>query len=157
MQVTIVIDEDMVQAAVTSAIQPVLARLDRLESKLDAFVSYEVEADFQEEVQMGIATDKIEQALDEAREQRTVLDSLTVWAQGQKDALQAVRDDLSTAIERGVTEADLASLDEVIASIDNNTAVASAVMENTPEGGGEPTPEPTDGGTGEPPVEPGTV
>jgi hypothetical protein len=138
MQITIVLDETMVE----QAIRPVLDRLDALQQRFEDFISYETESDAQEEYNMGVVTDKATAILEESREQRTVLDSLTVWAQGQKDVLQGVRDDLATAIQNGATMEDLASLDEAIAAFDQNTDIASAVMENTdtePETPAEPT------------------
>lgn len=155
----------MVRSAVETALAPVKAELAELKELISTFVAYEVETDAEEAQAMGVVTDKVTQALTEAQEQSTVIDGLVVWAQAQKDVLEQVRADLATAIANGATEADLAALDEAIASFDSNTArVTQVVTEGTAAEGESPSnpvpSDPTEGGTVDPttgqPVEPGT-
>lgn len=146
----------MVQSAVQTALAPVKAELAEIKAILSAFVTYEVDSDAEEAEVMGVVSDKVDQVLAEAAEQTTVVESLVVWAQGQREVLEQVRADLAAAIANGATDEDLAGLDEAIASFDTNTGrVGEVVTQGTVAEGETPVePAPVEG---EPaPVEPGT-
>lgn len=145
MQVTINLDESLMDG--------VHQRLDRLEALLESFMVSEAISDQMEEVQMGVVSDKVDAVLAEAAEQSTVVESLVVWAQGQREVLEQVRADLATAIANGATDEDLAGLDEAIASFDTNTARVGEVVTQGTAAEGETPVEPVEGG---PVVDPDT-
>jgi hypothetical protein len=133
--INIYLDEDLLK----EALAPVHEKLDRLEQNMTDFVEYEVEEDTMEVIQMGVVTDKVTAALDEVSELRTVTDGVVAWSQAQTAALQGLRDDLATAIENGATDADLAGLDELIATTDAQTGrLAEAITAGTDAEGETP-------------------
>lgn len=159
MQITIQIDEGMLQStnskldALAGSVEEVLDSLLAVSMKIGAieayfqeFVGYELESDQEMENAMGVVTEKIDAALAEAQEQSTVTDGLVVYVRNIQESLADVRADLANAIERGATEEDLASLDEVIAKVDSNTARAAALIVEGTDAEGEtpvnPVPEP---------------
>lgn len=149
MQITIVLDEDMLE----NALSPVLSALHRLEDKFDTFVQYEVSADQEENYNMGVVTDKLTAGMEELSQLRTVTDGILTWSQTQSSVLTDLRAQLATAIENGATTEDLAGLDEFIAGIDTESGrLASVLTEGTPVEGETPsdTTEPTDGSSPSP-------
>lgn len=148
----------MVRSAVETALAPVKAELAAVKEMLAIFVEYEVVTDAEEAIAMGVVTEKVTQGLAEVEELRTVTDGIVAWAGTQTTLVQALRDDLAA---RGVSDEDLAGLDEFIATTDAQTARLAAVLTtNTPVEGETPEnpvpTDPTEGGTDEPVVEPGT-
>jgi hypothetical protein len=135
------------------------AKLDAvLESNALILDSLQQVRDNQAEMALETAEFSLEeqQVMGEVEQLTTVTDSLVTWSQAQTTALSDVRAELAA---RGVSDADLASLDEVITTTESNVGRLAGLMTTNTDAEGEvpqnPVPEPgpaapTNGGTGMP-------
>lgn len=96
----------------------------RLE-RIEAAVALNQATDELEVAVMSEVSDRLVRGLEEVRELRTVTDGIVSWSQTVTTSLADVRAQLAA---RGVTDADLASLDEMIAVTDSQTGRLAQVL-----------------------------
>lgn len=128
------VNEDRILAALghlTQAVNVLASRVDQLSTAVQTNTNLDI---LTTEAIMS-ASSEIAETRDKVAAQTTVISSAVALLEGNSATLAAIRSELA---ERGVSEADLAVLDEAQATLDANTqALADAVVENT-----EPTPDP---------------
>lgn len=123
------VNEDSVLAALgqlTQAVNVLAGRVDAVAQAVQANTTLDI---FTTEAIMS-ASSEIADTRDKVAAQTTVIASAVTLLQGNSATLAAIRAELAA---RGVSEEDLAVLDEAQATLDANTqTLAEAVEENTP-------------------------